>query len=294
MNYLFNIITIILLFALSSCRPDPIEIKIDPIEPEVVVFSQVIPSSIMTVALTKTIAALNFNEEEGDTVSQNMINQLLVSDARVSIAYRDVVDTLFAVTSGLYASVLTPQYANETYTLKIETTDGKTLTSSSKMLPLVEFTSVTPIIERTDKDTTITIEYQFADLPEDNWYMLNFYTPSVENATAGNTGLDLNSFFNNDDNILKKTALLTDEAFATNTIEGTIVLENVNPTDSLVVTLSNINEDYYHFLEARQNASNFFTELTKEPISYPTNIKGGLGFFNTHFPDIHFYDLGDY
>jgi hypothetical protein len=296
MNYLFNITTAVLLLIVSSCRPEPIEIKIDPLEPEVVVFSQVIPGSFMTVALTKTISALEFSEEEGDSVSQDMINQLLVADATVSIAYRGLVDTLFAVTPGLYASVQTPQYINETYTLKVETTDGETLTSTSTMLPLVAFTSVTPVIERTDKDTTVTIEYQFTDLPENNWYMLNFYTPSVENLTGGGsgTGLDLNSFFNNNDNVLKHTELLTDEAFSTAILEGAVLLENVDPTDSLVITLSNINEDYYHFLEARKNAGNFFTELTKEPISYPTNIKGGRGFFNTHFPDVHFFDLGGY
>ena len=76
--------------------------------------------------------------------------------------------------------------------------------------------------------------------------------------------------------------------------QDTVSLESVLPTDSLVMTLSNINEDYFNFLSLRKRSQNLFTEIVNEPINYPTNVENGLGFFNTHFPDIYFFDLNEY
>jgi len=100
-----------------ACMPQPLEIDLPPFEEEIVVFSQVIPDQVMTVALTKTISALDFSEEEGDSLTQNVFDGLLVSDAIVSIAYRDQLDTLFPVINGVYASINSPQFINEIYTL---------------------------------------------------------------------------------------------------------------------------------------------------------------------------------
>lgn len=42
------------------------------------------------------------------------------------------------------------------------------------------------------------------------------------------------------------------------------------------------------------HTSFLLTQITKEPLSLPTNVEGGLGFFNTHFPDLHFFDLNEF
>lgn len=297
MKYIFGAFSLLFIFSLGSCRPEPLEIDIPLQEPQTVVFSQVIPGEFMTIALTKSISALDFSEEEGDSLNQDLLNSLLETEATVTISYRDVTDTLFEIPSnsssmgtGVYVSLQTPQYINEEYTLNVTTKDGRKLSSKSMMLPMVEFAEVTPIIKKTAEDTLVTVNFKFEDLPENNWYMLNFYT----NGGGEEDGIDLNSFFSSGSNVLKKTELLNDISFNGTTYEGTVELPDIAPTDSLVVTLSNINETYYQFLDIRKTSSNFFTELTKEPVTSPTNIEGGLGFFNTHFPDIKFYDLNDY
>jgi len=272
-----------------ACMPQPLEIDLPPFEEEIVVFSQVIPDQVMTVALTKTISALDFSEEEGDSLTQNVFDGLLVSDAIVSIAYRDQLDTLFPVINGVYASINSPQLINEKYTLRIEAED-KVLTSESVMLPIVMFDEILPVIERTDQDTLVTLDFKIVDEAGDNWYMINIYAQGE--VMPG--GLDINSFFQSSGNVLRKTELLSDLTFENNVFEGNIELPDVNPQDSIVVTLSNINEKYFEYLQIRQNSTNFFTEITKEPVSLPTNIEGGLGFFNTHFPDPRFFDLKEY
>ena len=290
MKYIKYLVFISIVVLFSACRPEPLEIDIPRLDPQVVVFSQVIPSALMTVALTQTIDALDFNEEEGDSLSQGILDALLVSNATVTIGYRDQVDTLFPVTNGLYASVGTPSFLNETYTLNILTEDGRALSAENTMLPIVAFNEATPVIERSSEDTLVKFDFRIVDAPGDNWYMINFYS----NGEEEEEGIDLNSFFQSGSNVLKKTELLSDIAFEGNVFEGTIDLPNVSPMDSIVVTLSNINEDYYNYLEIRQSSTNLFTEITKEPVSLPTNIEGGLGFFNTHFPDAVYFDLNEF
>ena len=275
---------------LWSCQPEPLQIEIPRADPQVVVFSQVIPGEIMTVLLTQTFDALDFSEEEGDSLNQDIVDQLLLSGAQMTVSYRDRVDSLYQLTNGLYASIETPQYNNEVYTLDATLPDGRVITASSIMLPFVPFTEITPVIERDGEDTLVTIQYQFEDLPEDNWYMINVYT----NGEEQNSGTDINSFFDDGSNVLKKTELLTDQLLEGSVLQGSIELPNVSYTDSMVVSLSNISETYYNFLDLRKTSTNLFTELTKEPVSLPTNVDGGLGFFNTHYPDIEYFDLNEY
>ena len=61
--------------------------------------------------------------------------------------------------------------------------------------------------------------------------------------------------------------------------------------DSLMILLSNISEGYYSFLMSRERSGNFLAEATNEPINYPSNVENGLGYFNTHYPSLRFFDL---
>ena len=275
----------------QSCTPEPLEIILDPVESQVVVFSQVIPNTVMTVLLTNTLDALDFSEEEGDTLTNNVVDQFLVSDAKVSISYAGQTDSLFEVADGFYLSFAPSTLENVEYTLRIVTKEGAELEARSLMLPLVELEIAEPIIERMPDDTVVNMAFAINDPPGDNWYMLNFYTKKSEEDT---TDLDINTFFTNGSNVEVATILISDEEFENMMYQDTLSLESVLPTDSLVMTLSNINEDYYNFLSLRKRSQNLFTELVNEPINYPTNVENGLGFFNTHFPDIHFFDLNEY
>jgi len=294
MKNIHRVFLVFLCLFIAACAPDPIEIQLPEYEPEIVVFSQVIPDAFMTVALTKTIDGLDFNEEAGDTLSQNLLNGLVVTNADVTISYRDQTDTLFELGLGFYASVFTPSFINETYRLKIVTEDNEVLTSENTMLPIVPFDQATPLVERTDADTLVKFDFRIVDTPGDNWYMINFYTNGQNDTEPDIEGIDINNFFESGSNFLKKTELISDAAFDGNTFEGTIELPEISQRDSMVVTLSNINEDYFNYLQIRQTSSNFFTELIKEPISLPTNIEGGLGFFNTHFPDVRAFDMNEF
>lgn len=289
MKYLSYLILASIATGAISCSPEPILISIPPAEQQIVVFSQIVPEELMAVSLTSTFGALDFNEEEGDTISDSLLEELSIRDAEVTVSYRDQTDTLSEVGegTGLYLSTSTPQFTNEAYTLKVITADDRELSATSVMLAQVRFDSLRPVIRYTDFDTIVTVRFTLSDLPEDNRYMINYFVPENGENEGGNLFLPGASRF-------RRTVLLHDAEFTGNQFSGVTELFDVGITDTLVVSVSNISEPYYRFLQAQAAADNFLALLTQEPVSSPSNVNGGLGFFNTHFPQTVVFDLNEY
>lgn len=287
----FFVVAIFAVFAiLQSCRPKPIDIDIPELEPKVVVFSQAIPNQTMLVLLTRSFGALDFKQGQ-DSLTTELLNQILEDSATVTITYLGQTDTLVPLAPGIYSTTTTIQYTEQPYTLDIYTNKEEHLTSTESMLAQVFFDQVTPVVKRQTDDTTVMIRYAFNDLPGKNFYMLHVYSQ----ADSDTVELDQNNFFAQGSNVLQGTKLLSDQTFSSSYFQDSLQLPFTEPTDSIVVTISNISEKYYNYLVLREQASNWFTQILQEPVNYPTNIEGGgYGFFNTHFPDIRFYDLNQW
>ncbi|NOQ72747.1 MAG: DUF4249 family protein [Crocinitomix sp.] len=274
---------LILPMLIFSCRPKDIDINVESEDSKLVVFSHVIPNSYMLISLTQSFSAL----EPQDSVT---VEDLLVGGAAVSVKFNNETIEFYELAYGLYASVETPTTAGINYELTaIKGND--TITALSTMLAQATLEEATPIITKTVTDTNTAIRVSFEDNPsEDNWYIINVYK---KGAAAETDGIDGVNFFGNGSNVLAKTVLLSD-----NEIPGmytaTLNLDNVHHTDSIVVTLSNIDEQYFNFLNLKQGTGNVFASLNLEPVNYPSNVNNGYGFFNTHYPDIRFYDLSEY
>ncbi len=276
-----------LIIVLYSCRPKPIDIKIDEEPQKLVISSQVIPNDIMIVTVSKSFGSLAYSEENGDIASTDIINELLVQDALVIISYNDVTDTLHSIEDlpGIYISIETPQYLNANYNLFVhDSQTGETVTSLTNMLEQVTFNSVSAIASSSQSFDVVTVNYDFTDPEnEENWYMVNFYTQS-------NSSVENGSPFSTNSSIPTETVLLSDRTFENSTYIGNHDLFDWNQ-DTVLVSISNINEDYYDYLTIRQRSGNLFTDLVKEPINYPTNVLGGYGFFTAHFPDLKIVEV---
>lgn len=275
------IFSLFIVSLIVSCRPKPIDIQVDSAAPKLVAFTHVIPDNIMIVALTKSFSML-----EGNTADS--IQNLLVSGASVQLKFNNQVFDFYELSPGIYASYSSAFQTNGEYEFTA-TFGNETITSTTTMLPKVAFKSVIPTIEKTKTDTTTYITVNFTDISgTDNWYLLNFYKKQPVSS-----GTDIVNYFNNGNNTIAKTILVSDKEFD-HTYQNKIKIPEFYHKDSIVVTLSNINEDYFNYLGYRIGHGNIFTELNLEPLNYPTNIKNGYGFFNTHFPDIKYFDLSVY
>ncbi len=280
-------ITAIFTLLLMACTPKPLDIQLDDVAPKLVVASQVIPNQIMIVTLSKSFSALEFSQDDSDSIPDELLDQLLVTDGTVTISYLGQTDTLYMVVPGLYASITTPQYDNIDYTLEAyDPYTGLSVTSTTRMLPFVAFDTVYLSRETVGGFETIRVDYALNDPTGDNWYMINFYS-------GYNDPNDLSSPFQENNDGLAETELLSDQTFGSSYHTGHYHLFDVDEEeiDTLFITLSNISEEYYDYLALRERGGNLFSQVVSEPINYPSNVVGGYGFFNTHHPNIHIFDL---
>lgn len=282
--------SIFLLTLLSSCLPEPIDIEVEPAEPEIVVSSQIIPDEILVVSLTQSFSALAINLEE-DSLTEDFFNDLLIDSALVTVTYAGQTDTLFNLTNGFYGSLSTLQIPLQTYTLYArDYRTGKEITAATQMLPQIQFSSLRPVVDKSG-DSAVSLEFAFNDPSGDNWYALSVVQSTGE---SDNGNLDPNTFLQTGTNLVTTTELIVDKAYNTTTISGTLELPDIGPTDTIAVYLSNITEDYFTFLDARSRSQGIFTQVTAEPVNHPTNVIGGLGFFNAYYPDIRVFDLSQF
>lgn len=290
-NFKYIFIIFAIAVSLVNCTPDPIDIDVQPAQERLVIASQVLPNSIMVIGLTRSFSPLD-PDGHADTLQNDFLDRILVADAIVTVTHPSGTDTLYMLTPGIYASVnvLLVDYGSYTVHAKDPST-GLEVTATTELLPGVSFDSVQPFKQLVDGDTVPFIHYELTDYgAAADYYVVCFYRKSQDTSA-----FDLNNYFNRGSNQLNRFDLITDQDFNEN---GKLVrntqLSSVSNTDTIAVTVSHITKGYYEFLSAYKRSSSLFNQLSGEPINYPTNVEGGYGYFNTHFPEVRIFDLGQF
>jgi hypothetical protein len=283
----YSLFLIAITIGLSSCKPKPLDIELEQAEVKLVISSQIIPNSVMLISVSKSFGALDYAEDYDTTDnSLSLIDKIMVKNAKVTVSYNGVVDELFPIPDipGFYASVTTPQYINTEYTLNVyDPETGLSVSSKAKMLENVPFDNISAKRGTGSDSSNIHIKLSFTDNgSKANWYMLNFYTPSVDTINSGSL------FQGTPEN--EATVLLSDIDFNGTQFTGEQTMFYWD-SDTIVASISNISKEYYDYLDARRRGGKLFSTLFKEPINYPTNVKNGYGFFTTHYPDIQILEV---
>lgn len=272
---------LVVLLSLFSCRPKSLEIDVKSAEPKLVAFTHIVPNNIMLVALSKTFSVLDGNTSED-------FDSLLVTGATVQIKFDNQVFDFYELSPGIYASFTEAYQVDKDYEL-IAYYGKDTIRSTTKMLPKIDFKTILPSVEKLAADTNIYLNLKFDDLPNvSNWYLINIYRKQT-----GAGSMDNVNYFLNGSNALAKSILVSDKEFS-GTYSSNLLMNELHHKDSIVVTLSNINEAYFNYLNFKVGGGSVLNQLNIEPVNFPTNITNGYGFFNTHFPDIKYFDLGQF
>ena len=126
-------------------------------------------------------------------------------------------------------------------------------------------------LEKTSFDTLANVEIRIEDPPGPNWYMVNVQLLDGE--------YDLRD--------QPYTELLDDQQFDGNTVDLSfrVLLGGYDKGDSLFVSMANISQEYYDFLELRKEQENELFDGLNEPFNFPSNVENGLGFFHMHVQD---------
>ncbi|MFH1004285.1 MAG: DUF4249 domain-containing protein [Bacteroidota bacterium] len=302
------VFTVVIVCVFFGCRPKPIDIDIDLHKPKLVVSSTILPltdsilslidstitdSTILVVSLTKTFSALS-NPMQNDSFSSGIPNNLVVTDALVTVNHSNRIDTLFMIVPGIYISTFFLQ-DYEYYTLYAKDPATKDeITASSVLLPKVSFDTVYPIVTKIPNDTTISVKYEFTDFQNtNNWYVISCYNYFKTSTTVSKKKFDINNY-RDKYKLQTKLILLNDKTFEGKKYSGETILTDVKSADTIVVSISNISEEYFQFLTTQKRSGSIFNQFTGEPINFPTNVNNGYGYFNLYYLDSKIFELKDY
>jgi hypothetical protein len=268
------------LMVMASCIPDPLEVDgLPAVKPQIVVSTQIIPDQTLVVLLTKTFSALDASE---DSDPQEVLNQIAVTDATVTITGPTGANTLLSLGNGFYGGIAIAFVPGQEYSLDIKSESLGQVSATTIVKPQVTFDDISAeLFYNGFNDTLAQITYRINDPAEKNWYMLNVQE-FEQNELAENV-LNPNAFMR-----MLDDAPFNGQAF-TETFR--VFPRDFAPGDTIAVFLSNVSEQYYDFLELRIDNRFSFIEYLSEPVNYPSNVKGGRGFFNLYLPDVRLFVL---
>jgi hypothetical protein len=261
-----------------GCIPEPLPIENLPkLSPKVVVSSQVLPELGLVVLVTRSIGAL----DAGDNANpEDLLTQIAIADATVVLINNTNRDTLINLGNGFYGGITNLQ-ESAMYELQIENNEFGKVNAFTTLLPFVGFQNISADIVYNEFDSLARIRYTFNDPPEENFYMINVQRYS---ATQELTSLLNPRIY---------TKLIVDKEFNGQPYTETfnVLFQEFLPGDSIAVSLTNISEPYYNYVKLRNDSRFGFSEFASEPINFPSNVKGGLGWFTLHTPDIRLFEL---
>lgn len=269
-----------LCFALTGCIPEPLEVDgIPVVKPQIVVNTQIIPDQSLVVLLTKSFGALDASE---DSDAQELLDQIAVEDATVTISNAQQTYNLIALGSGVYGGIFIPFSAGEEYTLHVKSESLGEVSATTTVKPMISFEEIEAELYFDGyDDTLVQVTYSLKDPVEKNWYMLS--VQQIERDELIEDALNPRAFMR----------LLDDADFESpNYSEAFRAFQrDFDPGDTVAVFLSNISEEYYKFMKLRLDNRFSFIEYLSEPVNYPSNVVGGKGFFNLYVPDIRTFIL---
>lgn len=270
----------LLLIFFGGCLPEPLDVDGLPVvKPQIVVSSQIIPDQSVLVLLTKTFGAL---DASNDSDPEELLKQIAVADAVVTITGPGGTFELESLDNGLYGGLPVEFVEGEEYTLRVTSESLGEVSATTKVMPMVSFDDIKAMLVYNGYDDTLAqITYRISDALEENWYMLN--VQEVERADIVENLINPRAF----------TRLLEDREFNGETYQETfrVFPRDFVPGDTIAVSLSNISKEYHDFMRLRLDNRYTFVEYLSEPVNYPSNVVGGKGFFNLYVPDFEMFVL---
>ncbi len=270
---------VLVIACLAGCIPDPLPVdSIPAVQPKLVIGSQVIPGQGLVVYVTRTVGAL---EAGWNSELQPLLEKIAVMDAVVTLEHDGEVDTLVHQAYGVYAGASGDVVGNNTYTLRVKSVLWGEVEATTTAPAFVPLTSADAELYLTGYDSLASVTYGFEDPPAQNWYMIN-----VQKISAAD---EIDKYLNP----RVFTRLVSDDGFNGQPFSDqfNVVFQDYSQGDSVLVMMSSISEDYFNYLTLRNDSRYSLAGFASEPLNFPTNVKGGYGYFNLHVPDARVFVL---
>ena len=263
---------------MGGCLPEPLPVNDLPqLEPKIVVSSQMVHDQSVAILLTKSFGALDASESSNPEL---LLSQIAISDAVVRIEGEGFADTLDLIDIGVYGSVAIPFVDEGWYTLYVDSPSMGKVSAITQVKTAVRFNTLSAFINDTGFDTLARVNYSLQDVAGKNYYMINVQHISAEEPPDPQDFLNPNVFIKLIEDQQENDGQEISESF------NAIFRRDFIPGDTVMIQLANIDRQYFEFLQLRRDTRFNFSDFLGEPVNYPSNVAGGLGWFTLHFPDV--------
>lgn len=263
-----------LILSLSACLPESLEVDgLNGVKPELVIASSILPDTTIAIVVTRTFGALDAGPDKD---LQQIMTEIGVNDAVVTITVGGVSYQMPLYQSGIYEGSGVPIIPGQLYELHVNSPTFGEVMASTMILHPVLFDTVSVVRESNQELDFARVSMTFTDPAETNFYMINVHAAAKEAL--------MDNFINPNNYIRIKDD--TDFNGSPVADKFTAWPNKFRAGDSVAVTLSNVNADYYRYLLARGERHFGLLEFFSEPVTYPSNIQGGRGFFSLQIPDV--------
>ncbi|MEM6642541.1 MAG: DUF4249 family protein [Bacteroidota bacterium] len=276
-----KLVAALLGLSVAGCLPESLLIEVTPAPSKVVVSSINIDTLGLAVLLTRSFSALEGND---DSLTQDFINQIVVAEAEVSLTIDDQSIDLTQIEEidGIYFTDDLPVQDNQRLRLDIfDPASNSAVFAETTAMPPISLDTAVFFEEIVDEDTIQRLYYEFTDPSgTDNWYSLNVFDPFTLADEVGENIFSLNG--GNSGAIYER--LISDQEFEGAIFSDTVRLSRTSESDTIAFFFSNISEGYFRFLDVRQRFGGILSD--SEPVNFPSNVIGGLGYFTFNNPRI--------
>jgi hypothetical protein len=281
------------LLFIASCRPKPLDIDI-PQSSGVLSIASYCPDnhSVYVSASYSVSAMLKVLDTAALKYFPDVTESLLLKEAVVTLRNPDnTIDTLRKLSPGIYKRDDLQLLAGQSYTLTVlDPKKGILATATTSYQPIPTMDTLYPALVKRTSDTTCRLHLQLRNASAPAYFFLSYNT--VRQAREHTSALPKNaralSLF-----LPKQIALFSPADAPGGNLEKDIILQ-VNPSDTVLVQVAQIDKAYYDYLSAYKRTGSLINQLTGEPIHLPSNISSGYGYFSLFNPVKRLYDLNRY
>ncbi len=289
--------TLLLILALAifliKCTPEPIAITIKDAEPQIAVSSTAIDAKTVLVIASYSIfslANLNYSDDGNTPV---MPDGILVDSALVTISDGANIDTLEKVYPGVYLNTAFNLKTGFQYLLTVnDTLKKRKVVANTTYFDAVAANEILPVVTKKPTDTTIQLKMALTD----NAATMSYYVMAYDRINPSKVPSPINSANFSIVNVgaVKKIEVFSSADAVNGTITKTFDIVDIQPTDTLFVHYGKIDRGYFNYLSSYKKTGSLINQITAEPITLPTNIVTGLGYFALYNVQRTFFDLKKY
>jgi len=278
-----SILPVFVLFFLlaTACRPKPIGIDVAQAGEQIAIASTALDAHTVIISASYSITSLYNLEETGKGQDSGVAaTNILLDSALVTISDGTATDTLTKVSPGLYRTISMNLVSGQFYTLKVrDHKSGQTVVASTQYQPPLVIDSMKPFVDRRPRDTAVQLIMDMRDdRPGTDYYLMAYdkINPATIPSAIGSANF---AILNSD--VQKRVEVFSDAEAIDGRITKTFNLE-IGPRDTLFVQYGRITKGYYDFLASYKRSGSILTQATAEPVTLPTNIIAGLGYFSLY------------